>query len=88
MVKLRFFGALRSFGDASGFFELPVESGMVVPAGELKSLLAREFAKRGLNAEPALITESVIADDENIIQDHEPVMVRDGLAVLPPVCGG
>jgi molybdopterin converting factor small subunit len=88
MVRLRFFGALRSFGDADGFFELPVEAGSVIPAGELKSLLTRELAKRGFGGEPVLITESVIADDENVIQDHEPVMIRDGLAVLPPVCGG
>ena len=88
MIKIRFFGALRKCADAEGFFELPVDAGSILNAGDLKQVLIREFEKRGFGAELVLISESVIADDENILQDHEPVKVREGLAVLPPVCGG
>ncbi len=88
MIKVRFFGALRRCADPDGFFELPVEPGTILSAGDLKRILASEFEKRGFQADLALISESVIADDETILQDHEPVQVREGLAVLPPVCGG
>ncbi len=88
MIKIRFFGALRKCADPDGFFELPVDAGSILNAGDLKKVLIREFEKRGFGAELTLISESVIADDENILQDHEPVKVREGLAVLPPVCGG
>ena len=88
MIKVRFFGALRRCADPDGFFELPVEPGTILSAGDLKRILASEFEKRGFQADLALISESVIADDETILQDHEPVQVREWLAVLPPVCGG
>ena len=63
-------------------------TGYIVDLGELKRILTSEFEKRGFRNDLALVSESVIADDETILQDHEPVQVREGLAVLPPVCGG
>jgi molybdopterin converting factor small subunit len=88
MIRVRFFGALRRCADRDGFFELPVDAGAILSAGELKRILTSEFEKRGFRNDLALVSESVIADDETILQDHEPVQVREGLAVLPPVCGG
>ncbi len=88
MIKVRFFGALRRCADSDGFFELPVDPGTILSAGDLKRILTSEFEKRGFQMDLVLISDSVIADDESILQDHEPVQVREGLAVLPPVCGG
>lgn len=88
MIRVRFFGALRKYSDSDGYFELPLDVGSILSAGELKQVLIREFERLGFTNDRVLVSESVIADDETILQDHEPVQVREGLAVLPPVCGG
>jgi hypothetical protein len=88
MVKIRFFGALRPFADADGFFRFELRSIAPPQAGGLKALLLEEVRARGFQMDSALLLESVIADEESILQDGDPLPGLEGLAVLPPVCGG
>jgi molybdopterin converting factor small subunit len=88
MVKIRFFGALRPFADDDGFFRFELRSDAPLKAGALKALLLDEVKARGFKLESALLLESVIADEESILQDDDLLPGLEGLAVLPPVCGG
>jgi molybdopterin converting factor small subunit len=88
-VSIRLFGAFRKYGDGSEI-ALDVPRGTTVAA--LRAHLG-EVLRRGCAgfAEQDLLDVSVLADDEQIREDAQPLgrgVDRVALAVLPPVCGG
>lgn len=88
-VSVRLFGAFRKYGDGS---EIAVE----VPRGTTVAALRRHLGDAlrrccAAFAEQQLLDVSVLADDERILEDGEPLgwgADRVALAILPPVCGG
>ncbi len=91
-IEVQLFGAFRDFDD-SGILSIEVPSKSSVL--EIKNTIMKELqkiAKPGVDLE-ALLKFSVIANEENLLQDQDFVdleSLADGkrLAVLPPVCGG
>jgi molybdopterin converting factor small subunit len=88
VIQLRFFGALRKYADANGFYPLPLDAGQEVSAGDVKRAVLLELSRAGSPFDPTLISQSVLADETSIVQDHEVIRLQDGIALLPPVCGG
>lgn len=78
-INMKLFGAFRKYGDKIIF---TVPSGASVR--DVKERLARELK----GADPALINDSAIANDNEVI-GADFVFTKDcDLAILPPVCGG
>ncbi len=77
-IHIEFFGAFRQFGKG---LDINIPAGSTVRA--VKSALSRRLNDTGL------VTESVLANDNTILQDTD-IITDDNirLAVLPPVCGG
>jgi molybdopterin synthase sulfur carrier subunit len=88
-VEVRLFGAFRKYANGS-------EVSLEVPRGTTVSALRKhlgEALRRGAAsfADQPLLDASVLADDEEILDDAQPLGGggdRIFLAVLPPVCGG
>jgi molybdopterin converting factor small subunit len=88
-VSVRLFGAFRKYANGS-------EIALDVPRGTTVAALRRhlgEALRRGCAAfaEQQLLDVSVLADDEQILDDRQPLGCgadRVALSVLPPVCGG
>ena len=78
-ITIRLFGAFRKYGDA---LELDMPSGSSV--ADIKSCLAE---KLGGN-DAALVADSAIANDNEIINSGAIFDADATLAILPPVCGG
>lgn len=78
-INIKLFGAFRKHGDKVSF---TFPSGASVQ--DVKERLAQELK----GADPALINDSAIANDNEII-GADAVFTEDSeLAILPPVCGG
>ncbi len=77
-LRLRLFGALRDHGSV-------VE--ITVPSGADGAVVRRALAEK-LAIDPALLTISALATDDEVL-DASATFEHDAtLAVLPPVCGG
>ncbi len=78
-ITVRLFGAFRKYGEKVSFS---------APAGsdvqDVKNLLAAALKLD----DPALINDSAIANDNEIIDADAVFMQNSLLAILPPVCGG
>ena len=78
-ISVRLFGAFRKYGETISF---SAPSGSNVQA--IKSLLAAALKLD----DPALVNDSAIANDNEIV-GADAVFTQDSqLAILPPVCGG
>lgn len=78
-VSMRLFGAFRKFGENVSF-TVPAGSGI----GDVKRRLAEVLDA----ADAKLISESALANDDEVL-DARAVFTQDcRLAILPPVCGG
>ncbi len=78
-INIKFFGGFRKFGEA---VDCVVPEGSSVLA--VKSALA--IALQG--KDKALIDASVLANDNEILQDDVLFHEDTQLSILPPVCGG
>lgn len=85
-MKIKFFGVLRKFGDERGFYETEVRANTSVDAlkAQLKIELSRKFSK----FDRALIDESALASDSEVLSLQAMVPSQGEIALLPPVCGG
>jgi len=78
-ITLRLFGAFRKYGEKVTF---------TVPAGCTVAVVKERLAEVLQSADKNLIRDSVLANDNEII-DGGAVLSKDShLAILPPVCGG
>jgi molybdopterin converting factor small subunit len=78
-ITMRLFGAFRKDGERIEFS---------VAAGSSVSQI-REAARDRLSAEmKALVSDSVIANDETILPEDYIIDSDSSLSILPPVCGG
>ena len=78
-ISIRLFGAFRKYGEVA-VLEAPAGIGI----GELKGL----FSKWIGGIEASLVTDSVFADEKEILAVGAVIEKDANLAVLPPVCGG
>ncbi len=79
-IYMKLFGAFKKYGDEVDF-TLP--SGCTVL--DVKNKLAETLEMD----DAALITDSAIANDNEIISGDDVMFTEDShLAILPPVCGG
>jgi molybdopterin converting factor small subunit len=79
IITMRLFGAFRKDGER---IEFPVAAGSSVSQ-------IREAARDKLSAEmKALVSDSVIANDETILPEDYIIDSDSSLSILPPVCGG
>lgn len=78
-ITMRLFGAFRTYGETVKFD---------VPAGssvrDVKDRLVLELKLDG----PALVYDSALANDNEIMSDDAVFTQDSHLAILPPVCGG
>lgn len=78
-ITIKLFGAFRKYGQALD---------LVLPAGssvqDVKVLLAGKLESN----DAALVAESALANDNEILSGTEVFNDDTALAILPPVCGG
>jgi molybdopterin synthase sulfur carrier subunit len=86
MLKIKFFGVLRKFGDERGYYETSTRENMSVDAlkTQLKSELSQKFSK----FDTALIDESALASESEVLTLQSLIPTQGEIALLPPVCGG
>jgi molybdopterin converting factor small subunit len=78
-INMRLFGAFRKYGESVDF---------TVPKGSTAEAVKTRLAEVLALADPVLIRDSALANDNEII-DGAAVLTGDSrLAILPPVCGG
>lgn len=78
-ITMRLFGAFRKYGEIAHFF---------VPSGSSVLDIKKALVKKLELDDPALVHDSAIANDNEII-GGDAVFTQDAhLAILPPVCGG
>lgn len=84
--KIKFFGVLRKFGDELGFYETAIHANTSVEAlkAQLKSELSQKFSK----FDTALIDESALASESEVLMPESMIPTQGEIALLPPVCGG
>lgn len=84
-MTLRLFGAFRNL-QAEPNYEF---NGVASTVGELKAALAREFTAKNASFDAAgLLAKSAVANDTQVLADHDLVSPDARLALLPPVSGG
>lgn len=85
-VELRLFGAFRKF-SAHPSIEIQVPERSTV--AEFRSLLPSALAgPSGAEVVAALVSQSAIASETEILLDESYLPAQGSLAILPPVCGG
>jgi hypothetical protein len=85
MLKIRLFGAFRDFSP-DGFLTVPVKGHESVI--QIKTLVGERLRllESSFDVE-ALVSKSVIATDDKILNDLDQVDAAE-ISLLPPVCGG
>ena len=78
-VQINFFGAFRKFGDALSLIIAPGST-----ADEIKQQLIAELGEN----QRALVEDSVLASDTQVLTDSHTIDEACELSILPPVCGG
>ena len=76
-IRVRLFGAFRNYQD-----ELNLEIDSQATVQDLRRALLDYFDNQ------ALVMQSAIADEWQILMPDELIGSRTWLAILPPVCGG
>lgn len=77
LVNIKLFGAFRKFGES---IAISVSTGSKV--SEVKAALQEKLNGEGL------VSDSVLANDNAILRDHDVLDSDTELSILPPVCGG
>jgi molybdopterin converting factor small subunit len=78
-ITMRLFGAFRKHGEHVTF-----AAPKGATAAEIKARLAQVVAE----ADPKLVHDSALANDDEILPDDAVLTADCRLAILPPVCGG
>lgn len=78
-IHIKLFGAFRKFGGALDF---------CVPAGSTVATIKKVMSGLIKGPESTLVFDSVLADDDVILQDNHIFETNVKLCILPPVCGG
>lgn len=78
-INVRLFGAFRKYGETVTF---------TMPSGSSVQLVKEKLAEILSLADAQLIRDSVLANDNEIIEDTAVLSIDCNLAILPPVCGG
>ena len=76
-IHIKLFGAFRKFGESLDFC-LPAGSTIATVKAALQQKLHGE----------RLVFDSVLANDNAILHDHDILNNDAELSILPPVCGG
>lgn len=84
--KIKFFGVLRKFGDDRGYYITTLLPGMT--AEKLKTQLKSELTQKFPNFDGALIDESALASESEVLSKFSVISNDSDIALLPPVCGG
>lgn len=83
-LSIRMFGAFRKFHP--GTLEITVPSGSTTAA--VKTALADTLRQEHAHFNDELISKSVLADNQRVLDADETITTPLALAILPPVCGG
>lgn len=85
-IELRLFGAFRKYSESASIaIEIPNKCSV----SSLKESIAMELMRRRPDLdESRLVFESALANEKEILRDHEDIQSSCSLAILPPVCGG
>ncbi|OIR02019.1 hypothetical protein GALL_158770 [mine drainage metagenome] len=85
-IRLAVFGAFRgALAQGELEFSLPDDARVQHLRQALKAHLRRLHPEGG---DDALVDRSAFADVFEVLDEETPLAGRQGLAVLPPVCGG
>ena len=85
-VTIRLFGAFRKYDDGKPLqLIVPASATVVVIKEKLGEALAKKFPAF---SDLALIGDSVLANDNRIMNPQDRLETGAVLAILPPVCGG
>lgn len=85
MLSIRMFGAFRKYHQGTLSLSLPAGS----TAAAVKHAIAAKLRQNNPNfADDDLISQSVLADNQRILNAEESINAPASLAILPPVCGG
>ena len=76
-MKIKFFGAFRQYGES---IDLPVELPSTV--ADVKDALQSKLD------DGALVSDSVLANDNRILRDADIIADESCLSILPPISGG
>ena len=88
-IELRVFGALRKVSDDQGMLRLMLDPGQKIGSvGELKQAIKKCLAQTHPEFDGEILDECAIADEAQVLFDGALLQNLNGLAVLPPVCGG
>lgn len=78
-INIKFFGSFRKFGS---------NIDIIVPEGS-SVITVKEALAVALNSKDTFIVEaSVLANDNEVLQDDAVFNADTQLSILPPVCGG
>jgi molybdopterin converting factor small subunit len=78
-ITMRLFGAFRKYGENVSF---------AVPAGCTVTAVKEKLAEVLKLSDKKLLMDSVLANDNEIIDGCAALTRDSSLAILPPVCGG
>ncbi|MCE9508693.1 MAG: MoaD/ThiS family protein [Alphaproteobacteria bacterium] len=78
-ITMRLFGAFRKYGENVSF---------AVPAGCTAAAVKEKLAEVLKLSDKKLLMDSVLANDNEIIDSGAVLSEDSHLAILPPVCGG
>ena len=85
-IQVQLFGGFRQFSSASQL-EFEVESALTPK--ELKVRIQQVLGSaENMDQLSALLSASVLASEDSILQSEEKIASSCRLAILPPVCGG
>ncbi len=76
-INIKFFGSFRKFGES---ININIPNGSSV-------FTAKQLLQKELN-DNKLVTDSVLANDTDILQYNDIIDDDAPLSILPPVCGG
>ena len=88
-LRIRVFGVLRNFSDEDGFLNVELKSPVdLETSDDLKQVLIRHFESSHSTLDPEVLQGCAIADEDSVLAPGSPLNSVQGLALLPPVCGG
>lgn len=82
-VRVRLFGAFRSFGLGRELVAAVPDSGATV--AEVRATLERQMPDE---AARSWLAASAFATDERVLDEGDAVVGGASISILPPVCGG
>ena len=88
-IELRVFGVMRKVSDDEGYFRFPLKGDASIGSvRELKRVIKEWLLESHPGFDSGLVDECAIADEAQVLTEDAVLTGLQGLAVLPPVCGG